>query len=263
VNSKALVRYFYSVIPGLATLRFSFMDFSASFVAKPEYGGARWLSIESGTIVDVGANRGQSTKVLRKIAPSATLVAFEPEPASAKRLASLYYGDSSVTVHDCALGRDRGAITLFAPKYGRWNCDGMAAADVFTATEWLKDPGRMYKFDQQKLTVHKFEIVCNTLDSYGLSPKLIKLHAQSAELEILMGASQTIHIHRPAIMCAFASSEVTRFLSDFGYSPYAYDRAGVFHYGVAKRPVTFTWYLNELHERGLVGRISSPYDSRI
>jgi hypothetical protein len=49
-------------------------------------------------------------------------------------------------------------------------------------------------------------------------------------------------------MCAFASHEISHFVSDFGYRPYIF-RNRRFEPGLAQRPVTFTWYLTEDHER--------------
>ncbi len=98
----------------------------------------------------------------------------------------------------------------------------MAATDFATATDWLKDRGRMLRFDESKLSVAECAVECKTLDSYDLSPSLIKLHAQGAELDILKGAVETIDRSRPALMCAFASSPISEFTAQFGYRPYIY-----------------------------------------
>src|SRR5262249_20105088 len=137
-----------------------------------------------------------------------------------------------------------GTMTIFAPKYGLWNCDGMAATDRKAATEWLSDPGRMLLFDPTKLSVHEHPIDCRTLDSYKLKPVLIKVHAQGSELSILGGSKQTIKQHQPAIMCAFPSTAITELLADWGYRPHVYFNQR-FAPGVAKQPVTFTWYLTQ------------------
>ncbi len=87
----------------------------------------------------------------------------------------------------------------------------MAATDRKTATEWLKDSGRMLRYDETKLIVREYQVTCRTLNSYQLlDPVLIKLHAQGAEPDILQGALQTIKQHRPAVMCAFISPGISR-----------------------------------------------------
>jgi FkbM family methyltransferase len=246
VNAKALARFLYANVPGVAAVRFAAKDLMASRLGKPEYRGVRWLSIGNGLIVDIGANRGQSIAAFRRLVRTSNIIAFEPEPTSARRLALRYLADSSVTIHACALGTQSGAMTFFIPSYGRWNCDGMAATDRKTATEWLNDSGRMYRFDETKLTVAEHAVECRTLDSYGLSPQLIKLHTQGAELDILKGARQTVQQHRPALMCAFPTPAVTGFLANLGYRPYVYGHE-CFTPGTAIRPVTFTWYLTDSH----------------
>ena len=249
MNSKALARFFYANVPGVAAARFAAKDLMARRFGKPEYRGVLWLSIDNGLIVDVGANRGQSIAAFKRLARASNIIAFEPEPISAKRLISRYLNDRSVQIHACALGTQRnGTVKFFVPSYGRWNCDGMAATDRTTATEWLTDSGRMYRFDRTKLTVAEHAVESRTLDCYGLSPRLIKLHTQGAELEILKGSLQTIQRHRPALMCAFPTTAVTEFLADLGYQPYVYGGA-CFTPGTANRPATFTWYLTDSHTR--------------
>ncbi|WP_424627910.1 FkbM family methyltransferase [Bradyrhizobium sp. SYSU BS000235] len=239
---KAFARYIYASVPGAAAARFAAKDFTAAYVNKPEFGGVPWLDVGKGLIIDVGANRGQSIAAFRKAAPGAHIIAFEPEPRSAKRLAAHYHGDRTVEIDPCALGANAGMIAFFVPTYGHWDCDGMSALSHETATEWLRDPGRMYLFDETKLTVEEHPVICKTLDSLELCPRLMKLHAQGAERSILEGAQQTLLRHKPALMCAFPPDSLSHFLSGFGYRPYIY-RQGHFIPGVAKRPVTFTWYL--------------------
>jgi FkbM family methyltransferase len=254
MNFKALARFLYATVPGLAAARFAAMDLTSDYFAKAEYGGVPWLPVANGLIVDVGAARGQSIAAFKKFAPNSNIVAFEPEPKSAQRLALRYRQDPAVTVHGSALGEHAGSVTFFVPRYGRWDCDGMSAMDRKAATEWLSDPGRMFLFDKTKLTVEEHPIECRTLDSYKLTPLLIKLHAQGAEFAILKGSKQTIHQCKPALMCAFPSIPLTEMLGDWGYRPHVYHNES-FTPGIAKRPVTFTWYLTDDHARRVpIGR---------
>ncbi len=257
MGAKALARYLYSSVPGLALARFALKDVAAVYSSKPEYAGLRLLDIKGGAIVDIGANRGQSIAAFRRLAPLSRIFAFEPEPRSAARLLARYQDDAMVTVHACALAEQSKAMTLFIPTYGRWNCDGMAALDRREATEWLHNPGRMLWFDPEKLTVAEHSIECRTLDSLELRPHLIKLHAQGAEFSILKGAEGTIRSHRPALMCAFPQTATTELLAGWGYSPHIY-RDHRFGPGIAPPDTTFTWYLTDKHIRDLSRDIRSP-----
>lgn len=246
MNLKAFARFLYATVPGVAVARFTAMDLMATYFTKPEFGGVPRLSIGDGQILDVGANRGQSIAAFKKLAPLSNIIAFEPEPTSAKRLAARYRADQTITIHDCALGARAEHLTFFVPSYGRWNCDGMPATSREAATEWLKDPNRMYLFDETKLTVEEHPVECRTLDSFELAPRLIKLHAQGAELEILKGSLRTLEQHRPVLMCAFPVHGLTEFIAVFGYRPYVYQN-GQFTRGVAPQRITFTWYLTDDH----------------
>jgi len=245
---KALARFLYASIPGLAAVRFAGKDLAAPYFSKPEFHGVSQLSIERGLIVDIGANRGQSIEAFKRLAPESRIVAFEPEPRCAIRLRSRHRNNSAITIHGCALGSEAGVLTFFIPKYGYWDCDGMSATSYEAATEWLRDSGRMLFFDKGKLSVKQHPVECKMLDSFGLAPCLIKLHAQGAEFEILQGSRQTIQQHNPALMCAFPTAEVNRLLSDWGYRPHTYSKPG-FKPGMAERPLTFTWYLTPNHQR--------------
>jgi FkbM family methyltransferase len=243
-NAKALARYIYARVPGVAPLRFAFKDFATGFVSKPEFGGL--VHIDDGLIVDVGANRGQSIAAFRRIKPECDIVAFEPEPSSAARTAARFHGDKNVVLHNCALGYEDGVLKLFMPKYGLWDCDGMASTSYDEAVGWLLNPGCMFRFDKTKLKVHEHTVECHTLDSFKLNPALIKLHTQGTELDILKGAESTLRKSKPALMVGFPKNEVTGFLLEFGYQPHVYDR-GEFLPGCADpHTTTFTWFLREI-----------------
>jgi FkbM family methyltransferase len=246
MNSKALARFIYANVPGVASVRFAAKDLLAAHLRKPEFDGIAGLSISRGIIVDVGANRGQSVAAFRRLAPACPVVAFEPEPLSSSRLKERYRGDSHVTVHNSALGNANGTIKIFQPHYGLWDCDGMASTDRDTAIDWLSDKGRMLGFDESKLTLAEHDVVCDRLDSYGIVPALIKLHAQGAEPEILEGAEDTIRRHTPPVICAFPTERVMEIMRNWDYHPYAY-RDGRFEPGRAGSEATFTWFLTTNH----------------
>lgn len=243
---KALARFLYGVVPGLAAVRFAAKDLAAPYLPKPEFWGVSHFSFGNGLIVDIGANRGQSIQAFRRFAPGCRIVAFEPEPKCAAQLQVRHHGDPSITLYRCALGSSVGGLTFFVPKYGQWDCDGMSATNYQSATEWLRDPGRMLFFDEAKLSVREHSVECKKLDSFGLAPCLVKLHAQGAELDILEGSQTTIKQHRPALMAAFPSAAVDALLATWCYRPYEY-RNGYFEPGIAEPPRTFTWYLAEHH----------------
>lgn len=246
MNYKAFARLLYATVPGVAAVRFAAKDAAALYFAKPEFDGIRRLSIGKGLIVDVGANRGQSIAAFKRLAPDSRIVAFEPEPQWAERLAMRYHSNENITVHGVALDESSGTVTLFMPRYGWWHCDGMAATDRKAAIEWLSDPSRMSRYNEARLTVEEARIECRTLDSFNFKPVVIKVHAQGAEFKILKGACQTIRQHVPALMCAFPQTDLIELLFEWGYRPYVFTN-GHFASGIAKQPFTFTWFLADKH----------------
>lgn len=239
MRTKALARLIYAHVPGTAAARFAIKDLLSAYRSKAEYDGVSHLSVGDGLIVDVGANRGQSIAAFKRLAPGAKIIAFEPDPRQSKRLAARQ--NQAVKTFNCALAADTGTATFYVPTYGRWDCDGRSAMCRDAATDWLKDPGQMFAFDERKLRVQEHSVEIKTLDSFNLAPTLIKLHAQGAEPEILKGAISTIREHSPALMCAFAAGQVTDILADLSYLPYTYVK-GQFVEGVADLAVTFTWF---------------------
>lgn len=240
IHAKALARHLYANVPGLAATRFAFKEVTEIVFPKPEYAGVKLIPVGDSLIVDVGANRGHSIHAMRRFARQATFEAFEPGPAF-NGLRSRFALDRKVRINNLALGSEQGRMTLYTPNYGRWECDGMTATTYAEATEWMKDPSRLARFDPSKLKVDTRTVGCRTLDSFDLDPKLIKIHAQGAEHDILLGAAETIRARRPALMVAFPQPEVTTFLQDLGYCYYRF-RKGRFQRGIEKHG-TFTWYL--------------------
>jgi FkbM family methyltransferase len=63
-------------------------------------------------VLDVGANRGQYAAGLRRAGYTGRIVSFEPVPDVAERLRKASRRDRSWTVHEIALGREDGTLTL-------------------------------------------------------------------------------------------------------------------------------------------------------
>jgi FkbM family methyltransferase len=62
------------------------------------------LSRNLATVVDVGANRGQFALAVRRWAPKARVISFEPLPGPASIYRRIFLNDSQVALHQAALG---------------------------------------------------------------------------------------------------------------------------------------------------------------
>ena len=62
------------------------------------------LSRDLGTVVDIGANRGQFSLAVRQWAPGARVISFEPLPGPATIFRKVFSGDDRVLLHQAAIG---------------------------------------------------------------------------------------------------------------------------------------------------------------
>ncbi len=63
-------------------------------------------------VVDVGANRGQYARLLRRVGYDGHIVSFEPVPETFAKLAAAARDDPGWTVHRCALGAQDGSLPM-------------------------------------------------------------------------------------------------------------------------------------------------------
>jgi len=128
-------------------------------------------------LLDAGAHHGsvseafigQTNGAFRQIA------AFEPDPANRallkNNLQSWLPNDLRVRIYDCALAEDEGEALFH---------DGLGYASQLSPTGRMSAPTR-------------------PLDALRLSPTILKLHLEGAELPALIGARETLLANRPIV----------------------------------------------------------------
>ena len=67
-------------------------------------------------VVDIGANRGQFALAARRWSSDAKVVSFEPLPEAAKVFRKVFAGDSSVVLHQMAIGAEPGEARIHVSK---------------------------------------------------------------------------------------------------------------------------------------------------
>jgi FkbM family methyltransferase len=210
--------------------------------------GLRHFDLADKLIVDVGANRGQCIRAFKNMQPAARITAFEPVPFLSETLARRFADDPSMCIESCALSDEPGIVDIHVPFYDGFMFDGMASIDAGDIAGAM-NTNRFFRFDETKLTTSTYSVPCRTLDAYHLAPSVMKLHAQRHEIQIIKGATDTIRLHRPIIMSAWAWKEEIDLIQDFGYAEYTYDngRFALFDRGVKNDEVEFTWFLLPEH----------------
>lgn len=124
-----------------------------------------WIP-RGGTVVDVGANRGVYTYWFASRA--AVVHSFEPIPHIAATLAAT--ASSNVTVHNVAIGDQRGTARLYVPHEDR------------------ESSLVRHSDDAEKV----LDVAVVPLDDFGLTPDFVKVDVEGAELSVLAGAARSL-----------------------------------------------------------------------
>ncbi|CAM3186564.1 FkbM family methyltransferase [Mycobacterium colombiense] len=168
--------------------------------------------------VDIGADLGEFT--IAMLASSRSVIAFEPRPAQARDLTTMFgVVGAAVRVEAVALSDEPGvtAMRVVASEPGRSTIEaGNKLGDV--------DGGNIESID----------VPVRRLDDLHLTDiGLIKIDVEGHELAVLRGATETLARHRPAVVVEAEErhhpdsiAQITRLLHGLGYAGY-FDLDGV------------------------------------
>ncbi|OBJ13386.1 FkbM family methyltransferase [Mycobacterium sp. 1245801.1] len=168
--------------------------------------------------LDIGADLGEFT--IAMLASSRSVIAFEPRPAQARDLASMFDAvGAAVQVEAVALSDEPGVMTMrvVASEPGRSTIEaGNALGDVSDGT------------------IRSIKVPVRRLDDLGLTDiGLIKIDVEGHELAVLHGATKTLTQQRPVIVVEAEErhhpnsvAEITGLLQGLGYAGY-FDLDGV------------------------------------
>lgn len=145
--------------------------------------------VPSGTVVDIGANRGVYTWLMsRLVGPAGDVHAFEPYPANVGRLNALARSRRNIVVHPCALSESAGEAILRVPKYHDLELDALSTlrSTVTVDAECISVPVR-------SLDAIAASQICDEVD-------LIKCDVEGHEDEVINGAWSTITQSMPVLL---------------------------------------------------------------
>jgi FkbM family methyltransferase len=131
-----------------------------------------------GTVLDIGANKGQFSLAVRSLFPKADIHAFEPLPAAADTFARVFDGDPHIHLHRVAVGAHRSRVPFYV-------------TDREDSSSLLR-PGRGQEaaFGVVQASVIEVDVapLDEEIDLASMSkPVLMKIDVQGAELEVLRG----------------------------------------------------------------------------
>jgi FkbM family methyltransferase len=173
------------------------------------------------TYVDVGTNRGQVLREAVRIAPQARHIAFEPIPALAAELAREL---PQVDCRPMAIGA-RAEVTQFCH---------------FRKLDGWSGLRRSREIDDERGDPEYITVKVSTLDAElaGLTPDVIKIDVEGAELDVLTGARSLLSEARPLVIFEHVASASALYdatpaalwdlLSEHGYDIFAVTGDGPF-----------------------------------
>jgi FkbM family methyltransferase len=136
------------------------------------------------TIIDVGANSGQFTKVAAHLYPQAQIHTFEPLPDLYPIIKKKFGSNPNIKTYNIALGNEDGTILFNKNKFGHTSSVLEISQDNIHFTR--KDN----ELEQIRVQIMKLDSLALPVDKTNLS--LLKLDVQGYELEVLKGADETI-----------------------------------------------------------------------
>lgn len=133
------------------------------------------------TVLDVGANLGTYSKVVRKLAPTAVIHAFEPHPTTFAHLARATQG-LAINAHECALSDKEGEVEFydFADEEGSTQASlSRDAVELF---------GRGVVTHRVRVSTVDAFVAANNIEQISL----LKIDTEGRDLSVLKGARATI-----------------------------------------------------------------------
>ena len=176
-------------------------------------------SLGTGTILDVGANYGQSALSIRHFAPDNPIVCIEANPTlvPALELAQRRVRDCSYVI--AAVSDDVGVQELTIPTFGRVANTGGASLDY----DFVHGRAAILEERYQAPIEMRTQVVPTiTVDSLGLDVSLLKIDVDGLEDRVIRGARTTIERSRPIIVMEVLHStgDAMDLLATMGYSFY-------------------------------------------
>lgn len=192
-----------------------------------EFDTIEWLrdNVAPGsTVLDVGANVGQMTMESAELAgPGGRVIAVEPAPGNIAVLKLHVEGNKfsdRVTIVEGACSDDNGTAEMF---FVGKDVNAVGSGHTLAGEAALR-AGNATEISSAIVTVYTADKLCA---DFGVTPSVVKIDVEGAELQVLYGMTEIMRIARPVMRVAFhpfafddpssASNEFREIFAERGY----------------------------------------------
>jgi len=189
----------------------------------------RFLVPMRGTIIDVGANGGQSAVGFHIFRPDLCVVSFEPNPAliGELRFVNRWIKRRNYRIVNCALGNSSGSVPLHIPILGGLPLDARASLGQYHIEDLVPGHSSIVGMEAVSVQVRRFDDVWAEHFRGEAPPEFIKIDVEGEEYNVVLGMQETIEAHKPILMIenSGSSDKLVKHLARLGYQACSYDRA--------------------------------------
>jgi FkbM family methyltransferase len=162
-------------------------------------------------ILDVGSNDGTSIRMFRRYFPLVKIFAIDPITSPRFKL-------NNVTLIKTALGDKAGTRTLVTPIV---KGKQLTQYSSFYKEKMISQICSDMALQETEVSTIENQVSFNTLDNLELTPFLIKIDVEGAELEVLTGSLNAIKKYNPVILLEIQNEtsyqSIKALLSTYGY----------------------------------------------
>ena len=174
------------------------------------------------SILDVGANKGQTAKKYRALFPAAEIYCFEAFPDSIAALQAQFREDSKIHVVPKAVAREKGVATFYVNEFDATN--SLLPRPASDRRYYPKTAGPKETIQVEMISLDEF-LQANKVSTVDI----LKMDIQGGELNALHGAERLLKAGTASLIFAEITfiphyegaplfHEIWSYLSKFGYS---------------------------------------------
>ena len=155
----------------------------------------RKLLSKNPTIIDIGANKGQTIVFFKKIFPKLKIFAFEPSETY-KFLEKKYQNDKNIKLSNVAIDKKKGKKKFYYHKFKSNNTSGLSG--FYKINKDSKDHIRLRSPERNKILKEinfSYSVNCMSLDDIfkkKINIDLLKIDTQGNELNVLKGSKKLL-----------------------------------------------------------------------